>query len=156
MGKIVSRYVVAGIHLIVLACSEAPRGLNDVFLTEFNNAKDVQWEKENDSIWNVSFYQKKFHYRTVSYDLSGQRIAIERQIYEKEVPKNKLAAIKNLYPGCQVFQVFEKETIDGTKYIFEIEYQGELIGVFFEAVDNFKILPKTHKRFRWRYEIRND
>ncbi len=156
MKKVIIRGAVLSIYLIVFACSNVPQGLNDIFFSEFNNAKDVQWIKENDSIWNVSFYQKEFYYKTASYNLSGQKIALEWNIYGNEVPNDKVEKIRDLYPGCHVFDVFEIKTTNETKYIFEIEYQGELIGVFFTTDDNFKVLPKTHKRFRWRFEIMNN
>ncbi len=143
---------------IFQSCSQVvPKAVDDAFHDKFLGAEDIVWDEGPDHDWMATFYMKKFHYMTAYYTPKGKFEAFEIEIYADDIPEELADRVFLKYPNATIYNVFEKNKVEGaTDYIFEIENNGQLFGVYFRADGNFKNIPPDDYRFISRIQIENN
>lgn len=143
--------------LLLQSCSPSvPKVVENTFTEKFIGAEDMVWDEGPDKDWKVSFYMKKFHYMTAYYTSNGKFEAFEIEIYGDDIPVDMADKIFAKYPDGTIYNVFEKNRNRSKDYIFEIENNGKLFGIFFRSDGGFKIIPADDYRFTSRIHFEND
>ena len=133
-----------------------PKVVDDAFIEKFFDAKDVVWVNGPNNDWIVTFYIKKFHYIKAYYTPIGTCKAFEIEVHDADIPKEFVNIIFSKFPGATLYNVFEKKSEKTTAYIFELEDNGQLFGIYFMKDGTYHIIPPDDFRFTSRIHIEND
>ncbi|MWW26019.1 PepSY-like domain-containing protein [Algibacter lectus] len=145
------------IFFIVSSCSiQAPTDVQESFEKQFKNAEDISYRRENDTVWQVSFYQEKFHYKTVAYTGKGNWLFTRTKISDGDVPNEVLLKLKKQFPKSFLIQSFQKITGTGNHYEFEIEDNGLRTLLECTVKNELVILENETYRLRNDFIIEND
>jgi len=143
--------------LLVISCSpKVPIDLQESFTKQFKNPQDVCWLKTQDRTWNVSFYQRKFHYKTVAYSDSGKWMSTRIEVSEDSVPKQLLSALTKQLPEAFLIKIYNKISPENNQYQLEIINKGKVYVMTFDTTTKLVILEKETDRARNDVVIEND
>ncbi|MFC1730078.1 PepSY-like domain-containing protein [candidate division KSB1 bacterium] len=130
------------------ACSQVkvPAVVKTAFDKEFQAAKKVTWEQEEDGYWEAVFKMegKKM---SVTYDAEGNWLETETMIKTSELPENLVNVILTEYEGFEIDEVESLETPDFSGYEVEIEKEDgkEEIEMEFMISHDGQIVKKETK-----------
>lgn len=142
---------------ILKSCSQSvPKVVDEAFLNKFVGARDIVWERNPDKEWIATFYMEKFHYMTAYYTKEGKFDAFEIEIHENDIPDDLASNVYSKYPNATIFNVFEKNMALTTDYIFEVENEGQLFGIYYSDSGASSKIPPDDYRFTSRIHIEND
>lgn len=109
------------------ACGQtqkAPQKVQSAFTLKFPGAKNIKWDKENETEWEAEFKLERKEY-SANFTSEGVWKETEYEIKESEIP----AAIKQIldteFNGYEIEESEISETSKGKVYEFELE-QGEI------------------------------
>ncbi|WP_028283547.1 hypothetical protein [Olleya marilimosa] len=143
--------------LLVISCSpKVPFEVQESFTKQFKNPQDVCWLKTHDSTWEVSFYQRKFYYKTVAYSDSGKWMSTRIEVSEDSVPKQLLSALTKQVPEAFLIKIYNKNTSENNQYQLEILSKGKVYVVAFDTTSKLVVLEKETDRARNDFVIEND
>ncbi|QHI36153.1 hypothetical protein IMCC3317_15120 [Kordia antarctica] len=143
--------------LVVISCTpEAPSVVQESFTKQFENAQDICWFKDNDNLWEVSFYQEKFYYKTAAYNAQGKWLFISVEVTKDDVPNEFLVTLKKQFPDSFLIKIFKKHTNTENEYQFEIEDDGILYVLGFDVKNKLLVLENETYKLRNEFIIEND
>lgn len=143
--------------------SAVPEAVQSAFNSAYPEAKDVEWEMEND-IYEVEFELGENEHEA-AYNAAGNKLEFETKLTEEsQIPENALRYISENYPNAEIEEAAKKE-ITGKGAIFEVvievESEGEeadknedgmendegeiIVELIFDADGNFVELEKDEE-----------
>ncbi len=121
---------------------EVPNAVSKSFAAKFPTAKNVKWDKENDTEWEAEFKMSGVEY-SANFDNDGTWKETEHEINESEIPAMVKATLDNEFSGYEIEEVEISETVDGKVYEFALDNDENEMEV---AIDmNGKVIKKEMK-----------
>jgi len=124
------------------ACSQsknAPQNVLNAFNQKFPNAKEVEWGKENENVWEAEF-ELSDKDMSANFNLNGDWLETETEIAKKDLPKSVSIAISNAYKGYRIKEIGFTETPKYKAFEVEVKKGNELIEV---VLNGFGKIIKT-------------
>jgi len=108
-----------------------PQQISNDFQKSYQNATDVEWEKELD-YYKVEFEIGRDDYE-IWYSANAKVLKTEKEISPNKLPAAVTSTIKNNYSGYSIDDV--EEVIEGTKttYYVEVEKWNDEIDLVYSA-----------------------
>jgi hypothetical protein len=103
--------------------AETPVAVTNAFLAKFPNAKNVKWDKENETEWEAEFKLNGVDY-SANFSTDGTWNETEHEIKKSEIPEIVMATINSEYAGYKIEEMEISETEKESVYEFAIE-KGE-------------------------------
>jgi len=132
--------------VVLLACNTSaqnpPEAVLKAFTAKFANAKEVEWEKEEDSEWEAEFEMDEEEY-SANFSNSGEWLETEMEIETEDLPKEILEVLASEFPGYEIEEAETEKTPSGDFYELEIEKGEEEMEVKMDK--SGKILEKETK-----------
>ena len=116
-----------------------PEKVLSAFTSKFPDAKKVEWEIENDSVWEAEFKWNGKEY-SANFSTNGEWRETEYEIKETEIPANILAILGQNFSDYEIEEPEIAETTSGKSYEMEIEVGEEKYEVTIDIEGN---LTKT-------------
>jgi len=135
--------VLALISLTACGQTNAPQNVLNAFNQKFPNAKEVEWGKESENIWEAEF-ESSDKDMSANFNLKGEWLETETELAKKELPARVKATIKTTYKGYKVEEVGYTETPQLKAYEIEVKKGEKLIEVMLDDSGNI-IKTKTVK-----------
>lgn len=88
--------------------SKVPEVVKNAFKAKFPDAKKIQWELENDSIYEAEFVSNKVEMSS-NFSATGRWLETEKEIDKKDIPDAVLKMIAGKYAG---YKIVEAESVD--------------------------------------------
>jgi hypothetical protein len=141
-----SLFFIAALALMAACYSGAPKVVSNAFDEMFPEAKEVEWDQEDDHVWEAEFEMDEAEY-TASFSESGEWLETEKEIDVSELPDTVVSVIAINYEGFEIeeaewlespgFKGFELEIIKGGETEIEMEVritpEGKIIAEEVEA-----------------------
>jgi hypothetical protein len=130
-----SIFVLGMIMILSQACSksnEAPEPVKEAFNQKFPNAKNVKWDKENETEWEAEFKMNGEEY-SANFSSDGTWKETESDIAESEIPAAVKLTLNTEFEGYKIEEVEISETIDGKFYEFALENEDMNMEVVISA-----------------------
>ncbi|WP_046758229.1 MULTISPECIES: PepSY-like domain-containing protein [Kordia] len=115
------------ICLLFLSCDEkevkqtnAPKTVQEAFLSKFPSATKIEWEKENDTEWEAEFEMNTTKY-SANFGLDGSWRETEHEIEVSEISKEILSNLKAEFPNYNIDEIEISETPSVTLYEFSLK-----------------------------------
>jgi len=108
------------------ACSQtekAPQKVQSAFTTKFPDAKNIEWDKENETEWEAEFKIEGKEY-SANFTSEGVWKETEYEIKQSEIPAAVKQTLDTEFNGYEIEESEISETSKGKVYEFELE-QGE-------------------------------
>jgi len=102
----------------------APTIVQDAFNAKYPNAKTVEWEQENDSVWEAEFKLEGVEY-SANFSNEGVWKETEHEIKTKDLPQAVKNTLAKDFAGFEVEEIEMVESPGFTGYEIEIE-KGEV------------------------------
>lgn len=135
-------FLVAITLLSLAACSQkkvVPQKILDAFSQKYPNAKEVEWGKEEASIWEAEF-ELTDKDMSANFNLNGDWLETETELTKKDLPSAVLATISNTYKGYKIKEIGFTETPELKAFEVEVKKGGKLTEVI---LDGFGKIIKT-------------
>jgi len=126
------------------ACSQTknvPQNILNAFSHKFPNAKEVEWGKENENIWEAEF-ELSDKDMSANFNIKGDWQETETELTRKDLPTAVNTKIKTAYKGYKVKEVGYTETPQLKAYEIEVKKGEKLIEVMLDNSGNI-IKTKT-------------
>ena len=116
----------------IIGCNEVeqdntPESVLKSFGTMFPNAKEVEWEHEEDS-WEAGFMSNE-HEVSVEFSETGGWIETETTLHRSEVPPLVVEGIYKKYANAEFLKFEEVRGEDFLAYEVDIRFEGEEIEI---------------------------
>ena len=116
----------------IIGCNEVeqdntPESVLKSFGTMFPNAKEVEWEHEEDS-WEAGFMSNE-HEVSVEFSETGGWIETETTLHRSEVPHLVVEGIYKKYANAEFLKFEEVRGEDFLAYEVDIRFEGEEIEI---------------------------
>ncbi|WP_304136993.1 PepSY-like domain-containing protein [Mesonia mobilis] len=118
--------------------SELPTVIQSHFKQAYNNATDIEWEKEMDH-YQVEFEIDRMDYE-VWYTSDGKQVKLEKELHLNELPTAIKSAIKKKYSDYSIDDCELREENGNVIYLLELEKWFDEIEVIYDA--NAKLLKE--------------
>lgn len=142
--------------IVLTACNASVSDeILEGFANDYPEALDVDWTKDGE-LWKVTFYQRKFHYKSSRYTSTGTFVDIEFEIGIEQVPPELATNIDNMYPSSDLVAIFKRIGPDTKLHIFELIRNGELVGVAIDDDGGLQTIASDDERFTYRVLVEND
>lgn len=125
--------------------SEVPQAVKAAFEVRFPDAKNVDWDKENDQEWEAEFSWKAHDYSS-NFSNSGEWKETETEIKPDEVPADIMDLLNNEFPEYELEYSERVESPSGMAYEFGIEV-GE---------DEYEVLIDSQGKIEKKVETESD
>jgi hypothetical protein len=105
--------------------TDVPSNVKKAFEQKVSNAKDVEWEYDNeDKLWEVEYEIGKAEFTSV-FDVNDKWVETEKEIKFTELPEAVKATLKADYSDYEVEEVEFVETPEGRFYEVEVELEKD-------------------------------
>jgi Putative beta-lactamase-inhibitor-like, PepSY-like len=124
------------------ACSQsknAPQNILKAFNQKFPNAKEVEWGKENENIWEAEFEVSNKD-MSANFNLKGEWLETESEIAKKDLPKSIKSVISTAYKGYKIKEIGFTETPKYKAFEVEVKKGNKLVEV---VLNGFGKIIKT-------------
>jgi hypothetical protein len=128
--------------------TDIPSNVKKAFEQKVSNAKDVEWEYDNeDKLWEVEYEIGNAEF-TSAFDESGKWVETEKEIKFAELPEAVKATLKADYSDYEVEEVEYVEKPDGKFYEVEVELEKDDEEVEFELLfsTDGKVVKKEQEK----------
>ena len=117
---------------LIFSCDEVeqddtPESVLKSFSTMYPNAKEVEWEHEEDT-WEADFTSNE-HEISAEYSEAGGWIETETTLHRSEVPSLVVDGIFEKYPNAEFLKFEEVRGEDFLAYEVDIRFEGEEIEI---------------------------
>lgn len=119
--------------ILLVGCSSSenvPENIKSAFTQKFPNAKDVDWDKENDTEWEAEFEMDGIEY-SANFGTDGAWKETEHEIKFADVPETVKTALNTNYADYKKEEIEYSEKTDGNFYEFELESDEKTLEVAF-------------------------
>lgn len=103
-----------------LTQTSVPDAVASAFQQNFPSARAIEWEEEEQGIFEVDFKQNKQKH-SASFDASGKWLATETEIKKSALPDAVRQSINKTFSGYELDEAEKVETPDGLAYEVELE-----------------------------------
>lgn len=100
--------------------TSAPKNVQDAFNKKFPTAKEVKWDKENESEWEAEFTMDGHEY-SANFTTDGKWKETEHSVSSSDIPFNVKKTLTSEFSGYDIEESEISETKDGLIYEFTIE-----------------------------------
>lgn len=109
-----------------------PEKALSTFNEKFPNAKNVKWDKENETEWEAEFKMNGIEY-SANFIIEGVWNETEYEIKESEIPADIRLMLNQNFEDYEIEKAEIAETAAGRSYEFEIEVGEEAFEVVIDA-----------------------
>lgn len=122
-----------------------PEAVENAFKAKFPNAEDVEWELENDNLWEVEFEMNDIEYEA-TFSADGTWLETETEVEEENLPATVKAALDAKYADYDLEEIEQVETPTGSFYEMEIDADDEEFEISIDASGQIKVLSEEDER----------
>lgn len=122
--------------------NNAPAKVLETFAKKFPAAKNVKWDKENETEWEAEFELGGKEY-SANFLAAGSWQETENEIKKSALPSEVKATIKNEFAGYKIEEAEISETADGKVYEVSLEKNESNLEVAIDA--SGKVIKKEVK-----------
>jgi len=127
-----------------VACAQdaknVPTEVQSAFESKFPAAKNVKWEKENETEWEAEFKKGGKEY-SANFLTDGSWVETEYQLKKSEIPSLVQKTLDEEFAGYEVEEAEVSETNNGKVYEFELEGEESELEVTIDT--NGKVINKV-------------
>jgi hypothetical protein len=112
------------------AQSNVPEVVQQAFAQKYSNAKNVEWEEEEEGAEvSFTFQRKKME---AFFDNKGNWVETEQQVRKRQLPASVKRALKTEYKGYKIDELeYVTQPKDVSFYELELEKDGEAVELVF-------------------------
>ena len=125
------------------AQSKAPSNVKEAFSKKFPTAKKANWDKENESEWEVEFKMNGKEY-SANFLTGGTWKETEYEISKKDIPTAVKNTLDTQFKGFDMEEAEISETSEGKVYEFSLEKDDTDLEV--AIAPNGRIVKKETKK----------
>jgi len=110
---------------------DVPASVKTAFEEKFVDAKNIKWEKENDSEWEAEFKFQDMEY-SANFTADGTWVETEHEIQISDLPTMIKSSVETDYAGFEIGEIEISEKVNGIFYEIEFEQGEEKIELVFD------------------------